>query len=99
MLSNVRAYIGEAGLSGSLDIKAYACLGHCQRPCRISIGGTARWSWLLGDLVPEALPLHLDVFFQRWLAASNGFLSRADRPMSLRTLLIGSVPPLVHADE
>jgi len=99
MFSNVRAYIGEAGLSGSLDVKPYTCLGHCQRQCRISIGGIARWSWLLGDLVPQALPLHLDVFFRRWLAASDGFLSRSDRPMSLRKLLIGRVPPVAYPDD
>lgn len=94
MVPALRTLIGEAGLSESLEIDAYSCLGHCQRRCRISLGGGDRWSWLLGDLAPDTLPVELGAFLKRWIAAPDGFLHKDQRPESVRRLLIGRVPPL-----
>jgi predicted metal-binding protein len=93
MVAAMRSLIGDAGLADTLGITAYPCLGNCDRNCRISVGGYGRWSWLLGDLAPDALPTGLAAFLTRWAKAPDGFLPKDDRPPQLRRHLIGRVPP------
>lgn len=85
--------VEEAGLSRTLKIAGYSCLGNCDRRCRVSIGGRNRWSWLFGDIVPDAVPSELLDFIRRWLAAPDGFLPKEERPPAIRRLMIGRVPP------
>lgn len=89
----LEAMVEEAGLSRTLKVAGYPCLGNCDRRCRISIGGRSRWSWLFGDIEPDATPAEFLAFVRRWLASPDGFLAKEDRPPSIRRLMIGRIPP------
>jgi predicted metal-binding protein len=86
--------VAEGGLADALAVKPYACIGNCERRCRMSVGGPGRWSWLLGGVVPENPPDGLAAFLRRWVDAEDGFLHKDARPAPVRKLLIGRVPPL-----
>ncbi len=87
------AIVEEAGLARVLKVAGYPCLGNCDRRCRMSIAGHDRWSWLFGGIEPDAIPEGLMAFVRKWLAAPDGFLSKEERPPTIRRLLIGRVPP------
>lgn len=93
LLRRVEAMMREAGLDDRLQVKTYACIGNCERRCRISVGGPGRWSWLFGNLAPEKLPDELATFLERWIEAPDGFLLKDARPAPIRKHLVGRVPP------
>lgn len=89
----LESLVAEAGLAGALRVVPYPCLGNCDRRCRLSIGGPSRWSWLFGDIAPDAMPGELLEFVRRWLLSPDGFLAKEDRPPAIRRMMIGRVPP------
>jgi len=94
LLPMIGEVVGKAGLADRLEVRGYSCIGQCDSRLRLSVGGPGRWSWLLGGLTTDALPDELGTFLRRWTDAPDGFLPKEARPLPIRRLMIGRVPPL-----
>ena len=85
-----------AGLASRFRIAETACLGGCNRRCRISIADPARWSWLLADLRPDEQDAGQIIrFLEEWLAAEDGLIPKTERSAWLVSHAIGRMPPFL----
>ena len=70
-------------------------MSQCKRPCTIALSGPDRFTYLFGDLDPDA-PGHIDALLalsSLYADAPEGFLHREERPEPLRAGILGRVPP------
>ena len=93
LLHELNALASAGALPSQIVVRAYSCLGNCERRCRLSVAGEGRWSWVFGDLDPILDVEPLLEFLRRWRKSPDGFLPKEDRPEGLRTKLLGRVPP------
>jgi len=73
------------------------CLSVCKRPCTVALAGSAKWTYVVGDLRRES---HLDdiVAAARLYAASPaGIVPWRERPLSFRKGVVSRTPPLALA--
>ena len=93
LLHDLKALASGGGLPSNVLVRAYACLGNCERRCRLSVAGPGKWSWIFGDLDPVNDMEILLEFLRRWQRSPDGFLPKDARPERLRLKLLGRVPP------
>jgi predicted metal-binding protein len=82
-------------------LRGVNCLSQCKRSCTVALSGPGRFTYVFGDLDPEA-PDHADAVLAvtaSYAAAPEGFLAREDRPAPLRAGILGRVPPLSSASD
>jgi predicted metal-binding protein len=97
LLAAIRLEIGRRLPAAGIDVVGHDCLGACPRRGRASIAGSGRWSWLFAGLDAETDVPALCDFVGRWLAAQDGLVAKADRGATLRSKILGRVPPLRFA--
>ena len=69
------------------------CLSLCLRPCGIALSSKGSWTYLFGDQDPENTSEDILECIKLFLSERNGFLSRSQRPKSLRSSILGRIPP------
>lgn len=85
--------ISSAGLAG-LTVTPVECLAVCKRPCTVALSGAGKWTYLVGDLDPEA---HVDEIVEAATAfarSETGIVPWKERPATFRRGVISRVPPL-----
>ncbi len=86
---------GERGLT-AFRLRGVRCMSQCKRPCAIALAGPDRFTYVFGDLNPEA-PDHIDAVLalaSLYQNAPEGFLRRDERPEPLQAGILGRLPPL-----
>ena len=91
------AALGER-LAGETDIAlgAIECLSVCKRPCTVALAAPGKWTYVVGDLMPEA---HLDDIVtaaRRFAASPDGLVPWRERPLPFRKGVISRTPPLAR---
>lgn len=77
-----------------LRILAVDCLSNCSRGCTIALRKPGAWTYVYGNLTPEAhLPAILEGA-QRYRAAQAGLVPWRERPEHFRKNCIARIPPL-----
>jgi predicted metal-binding protein len=81
-------------LPDGVALRAVECLSNCTRGCTVTLRGRGRWTFVYGNLDPEA---HLDVVLDgaaRYRAAEDGLVPWRERPEHFRKNCIARIPPL-----
>lgn len=74
-------------------VRIFPCLGGCTRRSRASIAAPGLWGWMFGDLKPYDAPDFI-AFIRLWCADAEGLVPKHQRPTTLRTAILGRMPPL-----
>ncbi|MEO1457946.1 MAG: DUF1636 family protein, partial [Pseudomonadota bacterium] len=75
-------------------VRGVHCLSQCKRPCAIAVSGADRFTYLFGDLDPDADAAAVVARAQRYAESAHGFMARDARPLPMRAGVLGRVPPL-----
>ncbi|NVO16313.1 MAG: DUF1636 domain-containing protein [Rhodoplanes sp.] len=81
------------GATPSVRIVPVECLSNCNRACSIALAGDGRWTYVHGDLAPDAAD---DILLgaARYAATADGLVPWRERPERLRRGTVARVPPL-----
>jgi predicted metal-binding protein len=83
----------SAGEGAPVRVEAVECLSVCRRPCTIAVTAPRRWTYVYGDLDPEAsLPALLDGL-SRYAASADGLVPWRERPDIFRKGVVARLPP------
>ena len=77
-----------------VEVTAAECLSICPRPCGLAISTPGHWSYLFGDQNPEQSVEDILECLSLYLQSKDGFMARNERPKSLRSSILGRIPPL-----
>lgn len=93
--SILMAALSEAELPANVTVRGVECLSACTRGCTMVLtGGDARWSYIYGDLDPEA---HVDDILagaSAYAATTDGLVPWRERPQVFRKQSIARIPPI-----
>jgi predicted metal-binding protein len=90
--------LGER-LAGETEIalRPIECLSVCKRPCTVALAGPGKWTYVVGDLTPEAHIEDIVTAARRYAASPAGIVPWRERPLSFRKGVVSRTPPLAHA--
>jgi predicted metal-binding protein len=88
----LRAALGREG-APAIRLVGVDCLSNCKRPCTVALGGPGRWTYVYGDLDPDAHAADILDGAARWAAAPEGLTPWRERPAIFRKNVIARVPP------
>ena len=93
--------VDRSPLRERVTVRAAECLSVCPRPCGIALSSPDSWSYLFGDqkaTVTETTSSIIDCLAV-YLESPDGFMPRKTRPKSLRSSILGRVPPIKEVGE
>ncbi len=79
-------------LPDGLRLAGVECFANCDRACSAAIMAPGKWSYLLGNLT-SAHAADLLVYASAYVASATGTVLPSRRPASLRSMVIGRIPP------
>ena len=83
----------ELGADPSIDLVPVECLSVCKRPCTVSFAAPGKWTYVYGDLLPEAaVPVVVEAA-RLYAATPDGLIPWKQRPPAIRTGVVARVPP------
>ena len=94
LFERLRAAIARSPLEGLVEVRPARCLSICPRPCGIALSSPDRWTYLFGDQLSETTIDDVVTCVSLYLDSPDGFMPRSERPKSLRSSILGRVPPL-----
>gem|GEM_PF-217256 len=80
-------------LGHRVHVRPAECLSVCPRPCGIALSLPGAWTYLFGDQRPGETSDDLLKCVALYLQSPEGFMARTSRPSSLRSSILGRVPP------
>ena len=90
-LSAALARAGEA--APPVRIESVECLSVCKRPCTVALTSPARWTYIYGDLDPEASIGAILDGLRRYAATLDGIVPWRERPEIFRKGVVARIPP------
>ena len=90
----LRDALDRSELKQRVEVRPAECLSICPRPCGIALSSPGAWTYLFGD---QQLGQSVDdvlACIALYLESLDGFMARAQRPLTLRASILGRVPPL-----
>lgn len=87
------AALREAQLGPGIEVRPVQCLSVCKRPCTAAFSGPARYTYIFGDIEPEA-SAELVAGARVYREMEHGFMLWRERPEALRRGIVARVPPL-----
>lgn len=78
------------------NLRGVRCMSQCKRSCIVSLTAPGTFTYVFGDLDPEA-PDHAQAILDLiplYRSAPEGFLARDARPAPLRASILGRLPPI-----
>ncbi|HTR11938.1 MAG TPA: DUF1636 domain-containing protein [Roseiarcus sp.] len=81
---------GETGVA----LRAVECFAVCKRPCTVALASPGKWTYVVGDLNPEAHIEDILAAARRYAASPDGIVPWRDRPHPFRKGVISRTPPL-----
>ena len=83
----------DSSLRHNVEIKPTACLNVCSRHCGIAFSSPGAWSYLFGDQRSGETTSDIVDGMSAYISNDDGVMRREQRPRSLRTSILGRVPP------
>jgi predicted metal-binding protein len=85
-------------LQGTCDlppvrIEPVECLSGCKRACTVALSGPGRWTYVYGDLDPDASIEAILDGIRRYGATTNGLVPWRERPEAFRKGVLARIPP------
>ena len=96
LYERVKNAVFDSPLKNQIEVKAAECLSICPRPCGIAIATSQanHWQYLFGDQDPDRGVDEIVECVSVYLQSEAGFMARSARPKSLRSSILGRIPPL-----
>ena len=94
LASALQQSLSDAATPPPIDLRRVRCMSQCLRPCVIAFSHRDRFTYLFGDLDPVRHVDDILVAARMWLSRSDGFMGRSKRPPSMRSGILGRIPPL-----
>ena len=89
----------DAATPPGLEMRGARCMSQCKRPCVIALSAPAKFTLLFGDLDSHTGPDAVITLAQQYAESSDGLVPRAERPVPLRSGILGRIPPLNYAGD
>jgi predicted metal-binding protein len=83
-----------AAAGAPVEAAAVECLSVCKRPCTIAASGPGRWTYVWGDIDPDADLAAVVDGLSRYAAAPDGLVPWRERPERFRKGVVARIPPL-----
>jgi len=77
-----------------IALQSVECLSVCKRPCTVALAAPRKWTYVVGDLDPEANLGDVIDAAQRFAATRDGIVPWRERPLSFRKGVVSRTPPL-----
>ena len=94
LYEKLRDAIHTSPLHRQVNVKPAKCLSICPRPCGIVLASSGAWTYLFGDQKPNETVNEIIECLSIYLKTPNGFMAREKRPHSLRSSILGRIPPM-----
>ena len=92
--SGARLHAAVAAIAGkSARVEPVECLSVCKRPCTIGFAAQGKWTYIYGDLTPDAAPA-IVAAAELYAQAPDGLIPWKQRPDFLKKGVIARIPPL-----
>lgn len=86
--------LADAGLPEGVALRPVKCLSACSRGCAIALsGGPDRWTYVYGDLDPEAHVADILTGVAAYAETGDGLVPWRARPVIFRKQSIARIPP------
>jgi predicted metal-binding protein len=85
--------IANRGGDCAIAVVPVECLAVCKRPSTLALAADGKWTYLVGDLDPDA---HIDEIVaaaERYGASADGIVPWKERPPTFRKGVIARIPP------
>lgn len=94
LIEKLRAAIAAAGpaLAADFAVSGVACMAGCARPCTVAYHGTAKATYLFGDIDPAEDIGALLAFAEQYRGLADGWCSASNRPEGLSGKTLARVP-------
>ena len=93
LYQELRTIFLDSHLKHSVEVKPTVCLNVCSRHCGIAFSSTGAWSYLFGDQHSDETISDIVEGTSVYTSTDDGVMRREQRPRSLRTSILGRVPP------
>ena len=93
LCQELRAMLDENPLGQHVEVRPAQCLSLCPRPCGIALSSPGAWTYLFGDQQPGETAGDVLECISTYLSTGDGHMPRERRPKTLRTSVLGRVPP------
>ena len=94
LFQQLKDAVSDCDLHNRVEVKPAECLSICPRPCGVAINTPGSWAYLFGDQRPEHSVEDILECLSLYLQSNDGFMARNERPKSLRSSILGRIPPL-----
>lgn len=81
------------------DVVPVECLSVCKRPCTVSFAAPGKWTYVYGDLLPDASLAVIGEAARLYAEAPDGLIPWRLRPDAIKKGVVARVPPLPHPSE
>ena len=93
LYQKLREAIAVSPLQHQVNVQPAECLSVCPRPCGVTLSSNGAWTYIFGDQKDiQTIPDIIECV-SLYLRTTNGFMPRGERPKSLRSSILGRVPP------
>ena len=93
LYQELRTIFLDSHLKHSVEVKPTVCLNVCSRHCGIAFSSPDAWSYLFGDQRSGETTNDIVEGMSVYTSNDDGVMRREQRPRSLRTSILGRVPP------
>jgi predicted metal-binding protein len=83
----------------TITVVPVECLSVCKRPCTIALAAHGKWTYVIGDLDPEASVDDILAMAARYTQTADGIVPWRERPQSFRKGVVARIPPLVNRSQ
>lgn len=77
----------------ALRVEGTECLSVCKRPCTVAVASPGRWTYVYGDLDPEASARTILDGLARYAETADGIVPWRERPEAFRKGVVARIPP------
>ena len=95
LYQELRTIFLDSHLKHSVEVKPTVCLSACSHHCVIAFSSPGAWSYLFGDQHSDETISDIVEGMSVYTSTDDGVMRREQRPRSLRTSILGRVPPQV----
>jgi predicted metal-binding protein len=78
----------------TITVTAAECLSVCKRPCTVALTAAGKWTYVIGDLDPQADIETVIAMATRYDQTRDGIVPWRERPQSVRKGTVARIPPL-----
>ncbi|MEA1834145.1 DUF1636 domain-containing protein [Methylobacterium durans] len=96
LLASIERVLAETPVPG-LRVEPVECLSVCKRPCTVAVAGADRWTYVYGDLHPEASAPTIIEGIRLYAGTADGLVPWRARPEAFRKGVIARIPPRASA--